>query len=60
VRLIVRAVCVALLLAGVTFFFQGIGLLPGSFMTGRGEWAYIGAALAGIGLLGLWFSRSRI
>ena len=44
------------LLAGVVFFFQGIGLLPGSFMTGRSEWAVIGAALvAGAGAL-FWLS----
>jgi len=33
------------MLAGVVFFFQGIGVIPGSFMTGRSEWAVIGAAL---------------
>jgi hypothetical protein len=33
------------LLAGGVFFFQGIGIIPGSFMTGRSEWAVIGAAL---------------
>jgi hypothetical protein len=43
--MLVRVVAVVLLLAGATFFFQGIGALPGSFMTGRPEWAVIGAAL---------------
>jgi hypothetical protein len=44
------------LLAGVVFFFQGIGVIPGSFMTGRSEWAVIGAALvAGAGAL-FWLS----
>jgi hypothetical protein len=52
VRLAVRIVAVVALLAGVVFFFQGIGVIPGSFMTGRGEWAVIGAALvAGAGAL---------
>jgi len=37
VRLAVRVVAVVALLAGVVFFFQGIGVIPGSFMTGRGE-----------------------
>jgi len=51
-----RIVAAVALLAGVVFFFQGIGLLPGSFMTGRGEWAVIGAALvAGAGAL-FWLS----
>lgn len=39
-----------LLVAGTVFFFQGIGVIPGSFMTGRGEWAVIGAALVAGGL----------
>jgi protein-S-isoprenylcysteine O-methyltransferase Ste14 len=54
VRLAVRIVAVVALLAGAVFFFQGIGVIPGSFMTGRNEWAVIGAALvAGAGAL-LW------
>jgi len=42
-----------LVLAGVVFFFQGIGVLGGSFMSGRTKWAIIGAVLvvAGGGLL---------
>ena len=43
--MLVRVVAVLMLLAGGTFFFQGVGVLPGSFMTGRPEWAVIGAAL---------------
>ncbi len=45
VRLAARIVAVVALLAGVVFFFQGIGVLPGSFMTGRSEWAVIGGGL---------------
>ena len=56
-RLAVRIIAVFALLAGVVFFFQGIGVIPGSFMTGRQEWAIIGAALvAGAGALH-WLSR---
>jgi hypothetical protein len=56
VRLAVRIVAVVAMLAGVVFFFQGIGVIPGSFMTGRSEWAVIGAALvAGAGAL-FWLS----
>ena len=55
-RVAVRIVAVVALLAGVVFFFQGIGVIPGSFMTGRSEWAVIGAALvAGSGAL-FWLS----
>jgi len=41
------------LVAGTVFFFQGIGVIGGSFMTGSTTWAVIGpvVALAGVGLL---------
>ena len=57
VRQTVRIVALFALLAGVLFFFQGIGVVPGSFMTGRSEWALIGAALVvGAGVV-LWLAR---
>ena len=42
-----------LVLMGVTWFLQGINILPGSFMTGQIQWAYYGcvAAIAGVGIL---------
>ena len=45
-------VCV---LAGTVFFFQGIGVIGGSFMTGSTTWAVIGPVLVlvGVGLLAL-------
>ena len=54
-RSAVRIVAILGLLAGAVFFFQGIGVIPGSFMTGRSEWAVIGAALVGgaIALVGM-------
>jgi hypothetical protein len=58
-RVAVRLVAFLMLLAGGVFFFQGIGIIPGSFMTGRSEWAVIGTALVagaialiGLGMLG--------
>jgi hypothetical protein len=50
-----------LVLAGVVFFFQGIGVLGGSFMSGSTKWAVIGAVLvaAGFGLLAAARFRSR-
>jgi hypothetical protein len=53
-RTVLRLVAVLALLAGVVFFFQGIGVIPGSFMTGRGEWAVIGAALVAAAAVMLW------
>ena len=57
VRSVVRVGAVLVLLAGALFFFQGIGVVPGSFMTGRSEWAAIGATMIGVAVLGLWLSR---
>jgi hypothetical protein len=38
---------------GVVWFFQGIGVIEGSFMTGEALWAVIGAfcVAAGVALL---------
>ena len=43
------------LLVGILFAGQGLGLIPGSFMTGRTEWAVIGGTMAAVGALGLWW-----
>jgi hypothetical protein len=50
-----------LLVAGAVFFGQGVGWIGGSFMTGSGRWAVIGAllVLAGFGLLAAARFRSR-
>ena len=39
------AVAAILGLAGATFLGQGLGLIPGSFMTGDPFWAVVGAVL---------------
>jgi hypothetical protein len=38
-----RAIAVVLLVVGVIWFFQGVGVIHGSFMTGEAFWAVIGA-----------------
>ena len=38
-----RIVGVVLVLIGLVWFFQGIGVIHGSFMTGQALWAVIGA-----------------
>ena len=51
-------VSVLLVVFGLVFFFQGIGALGGSGMTGDRTWAVIGPILAVIGLvLGIWALR---
>ena len=38
------------LLAGAVFAGQGLGYIPGSFMTGDVKWFWIGSAMVVIGL----------
>ena len=50
---ILNVVGVMLILAGGVWILQGVGILPGSFMSGQMLWAFNGsvAALIGIGLV---------
>ncbi len=47
---------ILLIVVGVVWFFQGIGVLPGSFMTGQTFWAVAGflAVISGIALVRTW------
>ena len=49
---------ILLILAGGTFFLQGINVLPGSYMTGDPQWAINGGIMIviGIGLI-IWAGR---
>ena len=38
-------------LVGVVWLLQGVGILPGSFMTGQPFWAVMGAILLAVGAL---------
>ena len=44
-----RVIGALLALVGIVWFFQGIGVIHGSFMTGEALWAVIGALCAGTG-----------
>lgn len=52
-KIILNSVAVILLLMGTVWFLQGIGVLPGSFMTGQPKWAVYGgiADCVGVALL---------
>ncbi len=52
-KIILYIVGVLLVLIGGVWFFQGIGVLPGSFMSGQTQWAVYGgiAVICGAGLL---------
>ena len=49
---------ILLILAGGTFFLQGINVLPGSYMAGDPQWAINGGIMivVGIGLM-IWAAR---
>jgi hypothetical protein len=50
VRVGVGVVGLLILLAGAVFAGQGLGYIPGSFMTGDVRWFWIGGAMVVIGL----------
>ena len=50
-RVIWNIVAVALVVMGTIWILQGIGILPGSFMTGQIGWAYRGAISAVVGIV---------
>lgn len=45
---------VIVLLIGAVWIGQGVGLLPGSFMTGQLRWAVVGLALVVVGAWLVW------
>ena len=53
-----NVVAVFLMVIGAVWFFQGIGVLPGSFMSGQTRWAVNGGIAAGAGLI-LWLVVRR-
>jgi hypothetical protein len=58
-KIVLIVVGVLLLLVGGVWILQGVGILPGSFMTGEMQWAVYGAiaALVGAALLFVGFRR---
>lgn len=60
-RGVLTTLAVVLDLTGVVWILQGIGVLPGSFMTGQVVWAAIGAVLLFVSGLLLWSAyRPRV
>jgi hypothetical protein len=58
-RFIVRVLAILLIAVGLIWILQGIGVLPGSFMTGQIQWAYRGGIAAIMGVLLLLLARGR-
>ena len=60
-RLIRFVLALIVLWLGALWSLQGLGLVGGSFMTGRTQWVYIGLITMLVGIVGLrWANRSRI
>jgi hypothetical protein len=56
-RIILTIAGALLLLMGGVWFLQGIGVLPGSFMTGQTRWAIYGALAVVAGFVLLMLAR---
>ena len=58
-KILLYVIGAVLFLAGLTFFLQGINILPGSYMTGDPKWAVNGAIGMVIGAGLFWFANRR-
>ena len=58
-RMAATVLGVLLVLAGAVWFLQGIGVLPGSFMSGQRQWAINGCIAFVIGVVLLVVARWR-
>ena len=58
-KLFLNVLSVLLILAGGTFFLQGINVLPGSYMTGDPQWAINGGVMIMVALGLLWWVNRR-
>jgi hypothetical protein len=58
-KLMLAVIAVMMVIVGGIWILQGINVLPGSFMTGRTEWAWRGGALAVVGIGLFWLSRRK-
>ena len=56
-RIALNVVGVVLVIIGAIWFFQGINVLPGSFMTGQTQWAVYGGIAFVVGGISLFIAR---
>jgi hypothetical protein len=59
VRTLLAAVAVVVIVAGVIFTLQGVGVIGGSFMSGSALWAALGPLIALCGVAMLAMSHNR-
>lgn len=60
-KIFLNIIGILLILAGGTFFLQGINVLPGSYMSGDPQWVINGGIMMAIGIgLVIWAWRKKI
>ncbi len=58
-KLILNIAGIVLIVIGAIWFLQGIGILPGSYMTGQIKWSVFGALAIAAGVGNLWAARRQ-
>jgi hypothetical protein len=58
-KMILTIVGVVMMLLGSVWILQGVGVLPGSFMTGQIQWAVYGAIIGVLGVVVVLWARRR-
>lgn len=58
-KLVLTVVGVLMIALGAVWLLQGIGFLPGSFMTGQIQWAIYGCLVAIAGVVVVFWARRR-
>jgi hypothetical protein len=58
-KMILTIVGVVMMLLGCVWILQGVGVLPGSFMTGQIQWAVYGAIIGVLGVVVVLWARRR-
>lgn len=58
-KLVLTVVGVLMVALGAIWILQGVGFLPGSFMTGQIQWAVYGCVVAVAGILVVFWARRR-
>lgn len=58
-RIVLTLVGVLLVLSGIVWILQGFNILLGSFMSGRMEYAMLGAAALAVGAAVIFFANRR-
>ncbi|MDE2485878.1 MAG: hypothetical protein KGO51_00625 [Alphaproteobacteria bacterium] len=58
-KLVLSVVGVLMVALGAIWILQGVGFLPGSFMTGQVQWAVYGGIVAVAGVVVVFWSRRK-